>query len=175
MRTLRRFKIASKQVIIFKPSRDDRYAKDKIVTHNGEEVKAIVVAKAQDLLEHLNQGVNKGIEVVGIDEVQFFDVLELIEVAKELANQGKKIIMAALDQAASGQPFPGMAELLVEADVIKKLHAVCSECGNLASRTHRLGDSRELIEVGGIEKYQPLCRACWFKLNQDRLNNNRKD
>lgn len=168
MRMMRRWQIARKRVVVFKPLRDDRYAKDQIVTHNGEKIDAIVVAKAADLLKHLQQEEYSDVEIIGVDEVQFFDVLELIKVVKDLANQGKKVVMAALDLAASGQSFPGMAELLVEADVIKKLHAICSICGSLASRTHRLGDSKELIEVGGKEKYQALCRACWYQFNKDR-------
>ncbi len=166
MRMMRRWQIARKQVVVFKPQRDNRYSQDQIVTHNGEKINAVVVGQAKDLLTYLQQEQYRDVEIIGVDEVQFFDVLELLPVVKDLANQGKKVVMAALDLAASGQPFPGMAELLVEADVIKKLHAICSVCGSLASRTHRLGGSKELIEVGGADKYQALCRACWHQFNK---------
>ena len=168
MRTLRRFEIAKKKVILFKPRVDDRYDEGKVVTHNGDAISAVVKKNSIEIAEYLAKNDYDSFDVIGIDEAQFFDVEQLIEHAKTWANDGKKVIVAALDQTFEGVPFPGLPDLLVEAEVVKKLHAICMVCGGLASRTHRLSESKSMVEVGGTDKYQALCRNCFIEANKNR-------
>lgn len=168
MRTLRRFEIAKQKVVLFKPQIDNRYNAEKVVTHNGDAISAVVKKNSQDIADYLAANDYQSFDVIGIDEAQFFDVEQLTVLAATWANDGKKVVIAALDQTFEGVPFPGMPNLLVEAEVVKKLHAVCMMCGGLASRTHRLGDSKNIVEVGGTDKYQALCRKCFVEANKDR-------
>jgi thymidine kinase len=168
MRTLRRFEIAKKKVVLFKPRVDDRYDEEKVVTHNGDATSAVVKKDSKEIVDYLEKNEYKSFDVIGIDEAQFFDVEPLTKLAAKWANDGKKVIIAALDQTFEGVPFPGLPGLFVEAEVVKKLHAVCMICGGLASRTHRLSESKSMVEVGGTDKYQALCRHCFIEANKDR-------
>ncbi|MCB9802826.1 thymidine kinase [Candidatus Nomurabacteria bacterium] len=168
MRTLRRFEIAKKKVVLFKPEIDKRYDDQKVVSHNGDAIAAIVKKDSADIAKYLEDNDYDSVDIIGVDEAQFFDVPELTRLAKIWANDGKKVIIAALDQTFEAVPFPGLPELLAEAEVVKKLHAICMNCGGLASRTHRLSDAKGTVEVGGADKYQALCRHCFLEANKDR-------
>ena len=160
IRTLRRFIIAKQKTILFKPSIDDRYDKEKVVSHNGDGLNAIVISQIKEITDYVD---NNEDDIVGSDEAQFLAVDELRYLAIELARQGKKVIIAVLDKTSAGPCFKGIPELLAEADVLKKLHAICIECGGLASHSFRLSGSEKVIDVGGSDKYIALCRGCWSK------------
>lgn len=168
MRTLRRFEIAKQKVILFKPQIDNRYNAEKVVTHNGDAISAVVKKNSQEIADYLAANDYQSFDVIGIDEAQFFDLDVLTKFAAIWANDGKKVVIAALDQTFEGLAFAGMPNLFVEAEVVKKLHAVCMMCGGLASRTHRLGESKNIVEVGGTDKYQALCRKCFVEANKSR-------
>lgn len=168
MRTLRRFEIAKQKVVLFKPQIDNRYDAEKVVSHNGDAIAAVVKKNSQEIADYLQANDYQSFDVIGIDEAQFFDLDVLTKLASTWANDGKKVVIAALDQTFEGVPFAGMPNLFVEAEVVKKLHAVCMICGGLASRTHRLGESKNIVEVGGTDKYQALCRKCFMEANQKR-------
>jgi thymidine kinase len=162
LRRVRRAEIARKRVLLFKPSIDHRYGLVRVASHNGvarEDV--LVVNSAAEVLSL----VTPDVEVVAIDEVQFFD-WSIADVCTTLAGQGKRIIVAGLDQDFRGEPFGPMPLLLALAEHVDKLHAICVICGAEASRTQRLIDGRParyddpIILVGGSESYEARCRAC---------------
>jgi thymidine kinase len=162
LRRVRRAEIARKSIRIFKPTIDHRYGLVRVASHDGiarEDV--IVVERAWEILDHITPDV----EVVAIDEVQFFD-WRIADVCTLLANQGRRIIAAGLDQDFRGEPFGPMPLLLALAERVDKLHAICVVCGASASRTQRLIDGRParyddpIILVGGSERYEARCRNC---------------
>jgi len=156
MRRLRRAKIARKRVQVFKPLIDNRYAEDEIVSHADQRMKSDVVKTAKEILEKLDWQS----QVVGVDESHFFGA-ELTEVASELANSGKQVIIAGLDMDFLGRPFPPMPELLCLAESITKILAICMRCGNPASHSQRLVESKDLIVVGAMGAYEARCRRCF--------------
>jgi thymidine kinase len=162
LRRLRRAEIARKRIQLFKPQIDHRYGIDRVASHNGiSREDAIVVRDAHEILQHLAPET----EVVAIDEVQFFD-WTVAEVCTELADQGRRVIAAGLDQDFRGEPFGPMPLLLALAERVDKLNAICVCCGAVASRTQRLIDGRParyddpIILVGGSESYEARCRQC---------------
>lgn len=162
LRRLRRAEIARKRIQLFKPQIDHRYGIDRVASHNGiSREDAIVVRDAREILQHLAAET----EVVAIDEVQFFD-WTVAEVCTELADQGRRLIAAGLDQDFRGEPFGPMPLLLALAERVDKLNAICVCCGAVASRTQRLIDGRParyddpIILVGGSESYEARCRQC---------------
>jgi thymidine kinase len=156
IRRLRRAQIARQKVQIFKPVIDTRYADDHIVSHSEMRIPSVAVASASELLDR----VEPDTEVVGIDEGQFFDQ-ELPSVCNELANRGKRVIVAGLDQDYLGKPFEPMPQLLAIGEYITKTLAICMVCGNPANHTQRLvpGGSRVLLGAQGT--YEARCRACF--------------
>ena len=156
IRRLRRAQIARQKVQIFKPVIDTRYADDQIVSHSEMRIPSVAVASSRELLDR----VETDTEVVGVDEGQFFDQ-ELPTVCNELANQGKRVIVAGLDQDYLGKPFEPMPQLLAIAEYITKTLAICMVCGNPANHTQRLvpGSSRVLLGAQGT--YEARCRACF--------------
>ncbi len=156
IRRLRRAQIARQKVQIFKPAVDTRYAEDAIVSHSEMRMASRQVASARRLLEQ----VEPDTEVVGIDEGQFFD-LELPMICNTLADQGKRVIVAGLDQDYLGKPFEPMPQLLAIAEYITKTLAICMVCGNPANHTQRLvaNEDRVLLGAGGM--YEARCRACF--------------
>lgn len=156
IRRLRRAEIARQRVQVFKPVVDDRYSPDEIVSHSEMRIRADRVHPARAILE----GVDPRTQVVGIDEAQFFDD-ELVEVVESLANSGKRVIVAGLDQDYLGRPFDPMPRLLALAEEITKALAICMVCGNPANRTQRLIPSEERIVVGGARAYEARCRQCF--------------
>lgn len=165
IRRLRRAEIARQRVQVFKPVIDDRYAKDEIVSHSEMRLEADRVHQARHVLER----VDPRTQVVGIDEAQFFDD-EIVEVVESLANAGKRVIVAGLDQDYLGRPFDPMPQLMAMAEEIAKTLAICVVCGNPANRTQRLVASEERIVVGGGGAYEARCRQCFEpRLGQEEL------
>ena len=156
IRRLRRATIARQKVQAFKPELDDRYGSDDIVTHDARTIECIKVKTAQDILTHLMPDTR----VVGIDEAQFIGE-GLIEVCNRMADEGRRVIVAGLDQDYRGHPFEPIPQLLALAENITKTMAVCMVCGAPANRTQRLIASNERIVVGSGEAYEPRCRRCF--------------
>ena len=156
IRRLRRAQIARQKVQIFKPALDTRYAADHIVSHSEMRIPSTAVESARELLEQ----VEADTEVVGIDEGQFFD-LELPAVCNTLADQGKRVIVAGLDQDYLGKPFEPMPQLLAIAEYITKTLAICMVCGNPANHTQRLVASDDRVLLGTQGTYEARCRRCF--------------
>jgi thymidine kinase len=156
IRRLRRAQIARQKVQIFKPALDTRYATDHIVSHSEMRIASTAVATARELLER----VEPDTEVIGIDEGQFFD-LELPSVCNILADQGKRVIVAGLDQDYLGRPFEPMPQLLAIAEYITKTLAICMVCGNPANHTQRLVASDDRVLLGAQGTYEARCRRCF--------------
>ena len=156
IRRLRRAQIARQKVQIFTPVVDTRYAVDHIVSHSEMRIPSTPVASARALLEQ----VQADTEVVGIDEGQFFDA-ELPAVCNRLADEGKRVIVAGLDQDYLGQPFEPMPQLLAIAEYITKTLAICMVCGNPANHTQRLVASEDRVLLGAQGTYEARCRRCF--------------
>lgn len=156
IRRLRRAKIARQRVQVFKPTIDDRYAADQIVSHGDQRMESEAVDGAKDILLKLDWRT----QVVGIDESNFFGA-ELVDIASQLADTGKQVIIAGLDTDYLGRPFTPMPELLCLAESITKTLAICMRCGNPAKHTQRLVESRDLIVVGAAGMYEARCRRCF--------------
>lgn len=157
LRRLRRARIANQNVKIFKPSIDQRYDENKVVSHDSNATDSIPVKNASDI-----RVLSTGAEVVGLDETQFFDP-EIVAVCSELADQGIRVIVAGLDMDFKGQPFGSMPELMAIAEYVTKVHAICVCCGNTASRSFRVSGNHHTIELGEKDKYEPRCRTCFNK------------
>lgn len=155
IRRLKRAKIANKKVEIFKPMIDTRYEKDSIVSHDENKIPSTPISNSQNILL-----LSQGVEVVGIDEAQFFD-MELPGVCEKLANKGMRVIVAGLDMDYQGNPFGPIPELLAMAEYITKLHAICVRCGNIASYSYRLTSDDSQIMIGEKTEYEPRCRVCY--------------
>ena len=156
IRRLRLATIARQKVQVFNSALDTRYAKDHIVSHDLAKIPSRGVGRARDILEL----VEPETQVVGVDEVQFFDE-EVVEVCEALADQGRRVIVAGLDTDYLGRPFEPMPRLLAVAEEITKLLAICVRCGNPAVHTQRLFASEELIVVGATGMYEARCRRCF--------------
>jgi thymidine kinase len=156
IRRLRRARIARQKVQVFKPLIDDRYSRDHIVSHSEMRHESSTVGTAAEILAR----VERGTEVVGIDEGQFFDN-ELVAVANELARRGVRVIIAGLDQDYTGKPFEPMPQLLAVAEYITKTHAICVRCGQPANYSQRTFDSEERVAVGAGGMYEARCRRCF--------------
>jgi thymidine kinase len=156
MRRLRRARIARKRVQVFKPVIDDRYSVDEIVSHGDIRMKSETVQNAAETLKLLDWRT----QVVGFDEANFLG-RELVEVANQLADSGKQVIIAGLDTDFMGRPFPPIPELLAHAESITKTLAICMRCGNLGKHTQRLVESDDLIVVGAAGMYEARCRRCF--------------
>ncbi len=156
IRRLKRALYARQRVQAFKPRIDDRYDPKRIVTHEAVWVEAVAVSTSESLEERVDEET----DVVAIDEAQFFD-RGIVEVCERLANRGVRVIAAGLDQDYLGRPFPPMPELMAIAEVVTKVHAVCSVCGGTACRSQRLIAESTTVLVGGSESYEARCRACF--------------
>jgi thymidine kinase len=156
IRRLRRAIIAKQKVQAFKPEIDDRYSPDDIVSHDDRRIEGRKVKQAADILGLIEDGT----KVVGIDEAQFLGE-GLVDVCEELAKDGKRVIVAGLDQDYRGRPFEPIPQLLALAESITKIMAVCMVCGAPANKTQRLIESEERIVVGSGETYEPRCRKCY--------------
>ncbi|MCI0337544.1 MAG: thymidine kinase [Acidobacteria bacterium] len=156
IRRLRRAQIARRKVQIFKPMIDERYSEEHIVSHSEMKIESQIVKSANEILAAAAMDT----EVIGIDEGQFFDQ-DLIRVANQLADQGKRVIIAGLDMDYLGRPFEPMPMLLAIAEDITKTRAICVRCGSPATYTQRLIASRERVVVGAAEAYEARCRSCF--------------
>jgi thymidine kinase len=156
IRRLRRAQIARQKVQIFKASIDDRYDKDAIVSHSEMKIASTPARTSQDILDALRPDT----QVVGVDEGQFFDA-DLPNVCARLAREGKRVIVAGLDQDYLGKPFEPMPQLLAVAEYITKTLAICMVCGAPANFTQRLVASHERVLVGAAGTYEARCRHCF--------------
>jgi len=156
IRRLRRATYARQRVQIFKPAIDDRYAQDRIASHDQQSLDCIPVRTLDELRARLQPDT----EVVGIDEAQFFGE-GLTAACEDLANRGMRVVVAALDQDFRGEPFGEIPRLLAVAEFVTKNLAICVRCGNPANRSQRLRGGRETVQVGSGDAYEPRCRACF--------------
>lgn len=154
IRRLKRVKIANLKVQIYKPQIDTRYDETKIVSHDTNAIQSTPVASSQKILE-----LAKDVEVVGVDEAQFFDE-GITHVCETLALQGVRVIVAGLDMDYQGNPFGQMPHLLAKADYITKLHAICMKCGNIANISYRKTAQEGQVLLGEKDVYEPRCRSC---------------
>ncbi len=157
IRRLNRARIARQKVEIFKPAIDKRYHEFDVVSHNENAIRSTPVNFAEDII--LLAG---NCDVVGIDEVQFFDN-RIVYVSQVLANSGKRVILAGLDMDFEGKPFDPMPQLLAIAEYVTKVHAICMKCGDLASYSFRLSETKEKVVLGEKESYEARCRKCFFE------------
>lgn len=158
IRRLNRALIAKQRVEIFKPAIDKRYDENNVVSHNENIIRSTPVQFADDIL--LLAG---NCDVVGIDEVQFFDA-QIIPVVEQLANNGIRVIVAGLDMDFEGNPFEPMPQLLAIAEYVTKVHAICMKCGDLASYSYRLSEEKSKVMLGEKESYEARCRKCFYNL-----------
>jgi thymidine kinase len=156
IRRVRRAQIAKQTVQLFKPRVDARYSVDEIVSHSEMKMPSQVVGSAEEILA----AVGPDTDVVAIDEGQFFDAA-IVDVANELANEGRRVIVAGLDQDFRGRPFEPMPQLMAIAEYVDKTLAICMRCGAPANRSQRLVAASDRVVVGGAHEYEARCRACF--------------
>ncbi len=160
IRRLKRATIARQRVEIFKPAIDTRYSEEEVVSHDENAIQSTPVENSGNIM--LLAG---DVDVVGIDEAQFFDN-GLIDVSVSLANMGVRVIIAGLDMDFKGKPFGPIPGLMAVADHITKVHAICMRCGDVAQFSHRLSKADKLVLLGEKDEYEPLCRSCFIKAVQ---------
>ena len=156
---LKRAQIAKQTVLLFKPATDTRYSAKNVVSHDKNEMPAIVIQNADEIFDHLT---DNSYHVIGIDEAQFF-CNKLIDVCRKLADNGHRVIVAGLDQKFDGSAFGPMPYLACEADETVKLKAICVRCGDLAHRSYRKSIEEQTVMLGEKDQYEPLCRECYVK------------
>ena len=155
IRRMKRAQFAKQKVEIYKPCVDVRYSEDKVVSHDFHSIPSTPIDSPAKMLE-----LSSDVEVVGVDEAQFFDS-SIVEVVQTLANKGIRVIIAGLDTDFLGKPFGPMPALMAVAEDIQKVHAICVKCGSPANHSHRLSKSEELVLLGEKDEYEPLCRHCY--------------
>ena len=158
IRRLVRAQIAKQRVAIFKPSTDDRFAEDYIVSHNQRKIKSIKVMDAKIILDYHDKA-----DIFGIDEAQFFDS-SIAAVCRTLANSGKRVVIAGLEKDYLANGFGSMPALLVDAEYITKVNAICMQCGDPANYSHRISTEKNQVVVGETDKYEALCRRCYVNM-----------
>ncbi len=158
IRRLKRAKIAKQSVEIFKPSNDTRYHDTNVVSHDANSITSTPVTSSSNILLLADN-----IDVVGIDEAQFFDD-GLTEVCNKLAFMGSRVIIAGLDMDFKGIPFGPIPSLMAIADSVTKVHAICMQCGNLALFSYRIAEGEQTVLLGEKNEYEPLCRGCYSKV-----------
>lgn len=157
LRRLRRALIAKQKIEIFKPAIDTRYSDTQIVSHDKNYISSTIVEHSSNILL-----LSSNVEVIGIDEAQFFDD-GLSDVCQTLADQGIRVIVAGLDMDFKRKPFGPMPHLCAIADDVKKVHAICVECGRLANFSYRIIDNDKQVVLGELDEYKPLCRRCYLE------------
>lgn len=161
IRRLKRAQFANQKIAVFKPVVDNRYSDVDVVSHDLHSVTSKPISSPSEMLN-----IADDVQVVGIDEAQFFDS-SLVEVCKTLANEKKvRVIIAGLDTDYLGVPFGPMPQLMAIAEDVQKVHAICVKCGSLANHSHRLTKSKELVVLGEKDSYEPLCRECYNRLKE---------
>jgi thymidine kinase len=157
IRRLKRVKIANLKVEIFKPAIDVRFDEVKIVSHDTNAIQSTPIDNSQKILLLAND-----VEVIGIDEAQFFDS-EIANVCDELAFRGMRVIVAGLDMDYLGNPFGQMPFIMAKADYVTKLHAICMKCGNIANYSYRKVPNEDQVMIGAKDVYEPRCRKCYHE------------
>lgn len=155
IRRLKRAKIAKQKVEIFKPAIDVRYSEEQVVSHDSNAIHSTPVSNSSNILLLANE-----VDVVGIDEAQFFDT-GLVDVCNTLANNGIRVILAGLDMDFRGKPFGPIPAIMATAEYVTKVHAICMRCGDLAQFSHRTTQTESLVLLGEKDVYEPLCRKCF--------------
>ncbi len=161
IRRMRRAEFAKQKVEIFKPAIDTRYSEEDVVSHDQHAIPSTPIDSSASILL-----LTSDIDVVGIDEAQFFD-MGLVDVCNQLANRGVRVIVAGLDMDFRGVPFGPMPALCAIADDVTKVHAICVKCGNLAYLSHRTVSDERRVLLGETQEYEPLCRKCYQKAVQN--------
>ena len=169
IRRLRRAQFAKQRVEIFKPAVDTRYDDEEVVSHNDTRIRSTPVPASSNILLLANE-----VDVVGIDEAQFFDD-EIVRVCNELANRGIRVIVAGLDMDFKGNPFGPMPALMATAEYVTKVHAVCTRTGNLAHYSFRKAASDDIVFLGETQEYEPLSRAAYYKALQEAQDLKQQD
>lgn len=168
IRRMKRATFARQRVVIFKPQIDTRYSEENVVSHDRNAIVSTPIAKADDIITSLATTLDAdgsehfAIDVVGIDEAQFFD-MQLVDVCDRLANGGVRVIIAGLDMDFKCTPFGPIPALCAIADDVTKVHAICVKCGALAYVSHRLVHNENQVLIGEQAEYEPLCRECYRK------------
>lgn len=157
IRRMKRAKFAKQNTEVFKPAIDTRYSDADVVSHDRNAINSTPVESSASILL-----LSSDIDVVGIDEAQFFDD-GIVEVCNELANRGVRVIVAGLDMDFRGIPFGPMPAMCAIADDVTKVHAICVKCGSLAYVSHRLVANEKRVLLGEAQEYEPLCRECFLK------------
>ncbi len=160
IRRLKRAKFARQKVEIFKPAIDVRYSHTEVVSHDENAIRSTPVENSSNIL--LLAG---SVDVIGIDEAQFFDK-GLIEVVQKLANMGIRVIVAGLDMDFKGAPFGPVPGILAISDYVTKVHAICVKCGSIAQFSHRISEKEQVVLLGEEDVYEPLCRRCYLDATQ---------
>ena len=155
IRRMKRAQFAKQKVEIYKPCIDVRYSEDEVVSHDCHSIPSTPIDSPASMLL-----LSSDVEVVGIDEAQFFDET-IVEVVQTLANRGIRVIIAGLDTDFMGKPFGPMPALMAVAEEVQKVHAICVKCGSPANHSHRLSESNQLVVLGETDIYEPLCRHCF--------------
>lgn len=163
IRRLKRAQFAKQKVEIFKPAIDTRYDEEFVVSHDANEIRSTPVPAAENI-----RLLTSDVEVVGIDEAQFFDD-EIVAVCNDLANKGIRVIVAGLDMDFQGNPFGPMPALMATAEYVTKVHAVCTRTGNLANYSHRTSANKDLVVLGETDVYEPLSRAAYYKAIKEEI------
>ena len=164
LRRVNRARIARQKVEIYKPVIDTRYSDDEVVSHDANAVVSTPVENSQAILLLSSEA-----DVVGIDEAQFFDE-GLVDVCNQLADAGKRVIIAGLDMDFKGNPFGPMPQLCAIAEDVTKVHAICVRCGNLAHISHRIVAGEKQVMLGELQEYEPLCRQCYNEINNHQIS-----
>jgi thymidine kinase len=158
IRRLKRAEFAKQKTLIFKPINDVRYSENKVVSHDSNEILSIPIKSSKQIVQ-----LSKDVDVVALDEAQFFDD-GIVNVCNELANSGKRVIIAGLDMDYKGNPFGPMPNLMAIAEFVTKVHAICTKTGNLANYSHRISKSKDLVLLGEREEYEPLSRLAFKEI-----------
>ena len=162
LRRIKRGVIAKQKVLLFKPSIDNRYDENRVSTHNGNSYDTISIEKSSDILNFVK---DTKYDIIGIDEIQFFDN-DIVKIINKLADDGIRVIVAGLDMDFKAEPFHPMPEIMAISEMVTKLHAVCNKCGKEASRSQRLINGKPakyddpVVVIGASESYEARCRHC---------------
>ncbi|MEG1555551.1 MAG: thymidine kinase [Bacteroidales bacterium] len=170
LRRIKRAQFANQNIELFKPAIDTRYDETEVVSHDETSMVSTPVHNSSEILLYVNM---ESVEVVGIDEVQFFDE-GVVEVCNKLANAGIRVIVAGLDMDFLGNPFGPIPQLMAIAEYITKVHAICTKCGDLAHYSHRLVSNNKQVLLGEKESYTPLCRHCFNEIMKEHKENIQK-
>ena len=157
IRRLKRAEFAKQKTLIFKPITDVRYSESKVVSHDSNEILSKPIKSSKQIVQ-----LSKDVDVVALDEAQFFDD-GIVDVCNELANSGKRVIIAGLDMDYKGNPFGPMPNLMAIAEFVTKVHAICTKTGNLANYSHRISKSKNLVLLGESQEYEPLSRRAFVE------------